>query len=305
MCDPSLDTTSRYADDVISAHRDLRYGNLLAAVGPDRFSHRITRGDGLTTVALATRDLPHRYLIGLQGFRFAQYLQLGWICRDVAYHRAAFCEPVHSVHDDDQHVLTLAPDGQILGYVTLATNGDERSWDLLDPRRARFPVELAHGINIFEHIPAEPGVTSLHVRELKRFVHARSMTDRVQRMRVSLELLYGLCHAAAAASTPVATLVGDVEERGALRHLLLAGLPVQIIEGTAPVVSEHDLLRHAYTNRDAVKPFVSHIDADMIADRTSMMAEMLSSQDLFRAAAAASAARPGALTRVRGASRAG
>lgn len=259
-------------------------------------------------MALATRDLPHRYLIGLQGFRFAQYLQLGWICRDITCPTGPrLCGPVRSgPRRRPTRAHPRAGRADFLGYVTLATNGDERSWDLLDPRRARFPVEeLAHGINIFEHIPAEPRVTSLHVRELKRFVHARSMTDRVQRMRVSLELLYGLCHAAAAASTPVATLVGDVEERGALRHLLLAGLPVQIIEGTAPVVSEHDLLRHAYTNRDAVKPFVSHIDADMIADRTSMMAEMLSSQDLFRAAAAASAARPGALTRVRGASRAG
>lgn len=305
MCDSTLRATNRYADDLIGAHRDLRYGNLLTAVAPARFTHRVTRGDGLTTLALASRDLPHRYLIGLQGFRFAQYLQLGWICRDLAYHRAAFCEPVRSVHDEDQHVLTLAPDGQILGYVTLATNGDERPMDLLDPARDRFPVEAAHDINVFEHVAPKPGVRSHEVRELKRFVHARSMTDRVQRMRVSMELLYGLCHAVAAVPTPVATLVGDVEERGALRHLLLAGLPVQIIEGTEPTVSEHDLLRHAYTRRDAVKPFVAHIDEAMVSDRTTMMAEMLASQDLFRAAASVSATRPGELTRVGGARRVG
>ena len=228
----------------------------LAQQNPASFTHFAERGDGLVTLAMKTRHLPHRYLIGLQGFRLAQYLQLGWACSDVAYRQAIFCEPLGVTHADDEHIITMSPSGRILGYVSLATNGDGESRDLFDPERAAFPVEEAHGINIFDRVAPLAGVGTHEVRELKRFVHSRTLTDRTQRLRVTLELLHGLGQAVAAASPAVRTLIGDVEEHVALRHLLMAGLEVQLVEGTAPQLTDRDLLRarvHRAGERQAVR----------------------------------------------------
>jgi hypothetical protein len=97
----------------------------------------------------------------------------------------------------------------------------------------------------------------------------------------------------------VRTLIGDVEEQVALRHLLMAGLEVQLVEGTAPQLTDRDLLRHAYTERASVKPFVSHLpDAGFAAQQATMLAETLDSPDLFQATTEMSASRPGRLSRV-------
>ncbi len=308
MCtNPSEHPSDRYAADVVSLHRDLSFANLpnLARQDPAIFTHFAERGDGLVTLSVPTRHLPHRYLIGLQGFRLAQYLQLGWACSTVAYRQAIFCEPIGVAHADDEHIITMSPTGRILGYVSLATNGDEESRDLFDPARAAFPVEEAHGVNIFDHVAPLEGVGTHEVRELKRFVHSRTLTDKTQRLRVTLELLHGLGEAVKASTPAVRTLIGDVEEHVALRHLLMAGLEVQLVEGTAPRLTDDDLLAHAYTERASVKPFVSHLpDAGFAAEQTAMLKEMLASPDLFLANTELSSARPGRLSRVEGARRA-
>ena len=94
--DVAAHPAAKYAADVVSLNRDLSFRNLvnLAEQDPALFTHFAERGDGLVTLAVPTRHLPHRYLIGLQGFRLAQYLQLGWACSDVAYRQAIFCEPL-------------------------------------------------------------------------------------------------------------------------------------------------------------------------------------------------------------------
>jgi hypothetical protein len=122
---------------------------------------------------------------------------------------------------------------------------------------------------------------------------------------VTLELLHGLGQAASAAAPAVRTLIGDVEEHVALRHLLMAGLEVQLVEGTAPRLTDHDLLKHAYTERASVKPFVSHLpDAGFAAQQATMLAETLDSPDLFLATTEMAASRPGRLSRVEGGRRA-
>ncbi len=291
----------RYVDDVVSLHRGLSFRGLLTRVDRRHLLHLVERGDGLATVALETRHLPHRYLVGLQGFRLAQYLQLGWICADLVYSSAIFCEPVQAVHPHDVHVITMSPSGAILGYLALTGPADGEPADLLDPARGQFPVEQAHGINLFEHVAGLPGVRTDEVRELKRFVHSRTLTDRTQRLRVTLELLYGMGQVLTDLRPAVRTLVGDVEEKVALRHLLLAGLDVQLVEGTAPRLDASDLLHHAYVQRAAVKPFVAHLpDSDEVASRVGLLEETLDSPDLFDATAQMARSATGALTRVAG-----
>jgi hypothetical protein len=293
-------TTRRYASDIVALHAGMSYHRLLDHLPLGDLPHLAVRGDGLVTVAATTEQLPHRYLLGLQGFRLAQYLQLGWACEETLHRSAWFCEPLQSVHSDDVHVLTVSGrSGRILGYLGLTTAGEHTPRPLLDPDRARFPVEDAHRINVFDHVPAPDGVRSDQVRELKRFVHSRSLTDKAQRLRVTLELLLGAGRTLASVQPAVRVLTGDVEEDVALRHLLLAGLDVHLIEDTRPWLPDDDLLHLAYTRRDEVKPFVAHVpDGDELGQRIQLLEDALASEDLFEATDAFSGVVRGSTRRV-------
>lgn len=300
MCDTARTAAAaRYAQDVVSLHRELSFGRLLRQVDPRDLAHLAVRGDGLVTVGVQTRHLPHRYLLGLAGFRLAQYLQLGWACESVVHGSAMFGEPAQGVHADDVHVITMSGSGQILGYVSLASCGAAEPAPLLDRDRARYPVEVAHDINVFDHVAPLAGVQTDQVRELKRFVHSRSLVDRTQRLRVSLELLAGAGRVLSHLDPPVRTLVGDVEEKVALRHLILAGLDVQLVEGTQPRLPERDLMHLAYVKRGPVKPFVAHVpDPDEVVRRVDLLEQTLASPDLFQATSQLTDAMPGTLQRV-------
>jgi hypothetical protein len=300
MCTtPTSSTTRRYAADIVAMHERMSYRRLLEHLPHGDLPHLAVRGDGLVTVAATTDQLPHRYLLGLQGFRLAQYLQRGWACEETLHRNAGFCEPLQSVHPDDVHVLTLSGrTGRILGYLSLTTSADREPRALMAADRAPFPVEEAHGINVFDRVPAPPGVGTDQVRELKRFVHSRTLTDRAQRLRVTLELLLGAGRTLVAQPT-VRVLVGDVEEKVALRHLLLAGLDVHLIEDTQPRPPDDDLLHLAYTRRGEVKPFVAHVpDRGDLLERIELLETTLASEDLFEATDALSGALRGTTERV-------
>ncbi|WP_100502244.1 hypothetical protein [Geodermatophilus chilensis] len=300
MCTtPPRSATRRYAADIVALHDRLSYRHLLDHLPHADLLHRAARGDGLVTVASTTEHLPHRYLLGLQGFRLAQYLQLGWACEEALHRSAGFCEPLQWLHADDVHVLTYSSrTGRILGYLSLTTSGAQEPRDLLEPGRPRFPVETAHRVNLFESVAAPAGVRSDEVRELKRFVHSRTLTDRAQRLRVTLELLLGAGQTLVALEPAVRVLVGDVEEKVALRHLLLAGLDVHLIEDTQPWLPDDDLLHLAYTRRGEVKPFVAHVpDRAELEGRVELLEATLASEDLFEATDAFSGAVRGSARR--------
>ncbi|MGY1822970.1 hypothetical protein [Geodermatophilus sp. SYSU D00079] len=301
MCTtPTSSTTRRYAADIVALHERMSYHRLLEHLPQGDLPHLAVRGDGLVTVAATTGQLPHRYLLGLQGFRLAQYLQLGWACEEALHRSAGFCEPLQSLHPDDVHVLTLSGrTGRILGYLSLTASADGDPRDLLASDRAPFPVEQAHGINVFTRVPAPPGVHTHQVRELKRFVHARTLTDRAQRLRVTFELLLGAGRTLVAVEPAVRVLVGDVEEDVALRHLLLAGLDVHLIEDTRPALPDGDLLHPAYTRRGEVKPFVADVpDRGELLQRVELLEATLAAEDLFEAAGDLSGALRGTTERV-------
>jgi hypothetical protein len=286
MCTSPINGVSRrFTQDIIAMQDELSYRRLIDHLPVADLPHLAVRGDGLVTVGVRTEQLPYRYVLGMQGFRLAQYLKLGWACEQTAHGSALFCEPVCALHPDDVHIMTLnGQTGRILGYVSLTTSGDPQPRHPMAADRARFPVEMAHGINVFDHVPALDGVLTNQVRELKRFVHSRTLTDKAQRLRVTLELLLGAGRALTRIEPTVRTVVGDVEEKVALRHLLLAGLDVQLIEQTRPHLPNTDLLHLAYTRRGEVKPFVAHIpNADELQQRIGLLEATLSSPDLFQA----------------------
>lgn len=279
MCKDGLRANhGRYARDILALQDGLNFRSLLKTGSADSTYHA-RRPGGLLTLGLRTDQLGDRHLLGLQGFRLAQYLQLGWVCEDVIASRGMFCEPTQGLRDDDLHMVTMSESGEILGYLGLVGTEDVTPLELRDPARAPFPVEKAHGINLFDVVDAGDAMTTDQVRELKRFVHRRSMTDRGLRLRVTLELL--LAAGTLVLGLPTTRLVvGDVEEHVALRHLMMVGLRIRLIEGTQPQLTERDYLHLAYEKRATVKPFVAEVPAaDEIAARMRRLDAVLSSND--------------------------
>lgn len=274
--------SNRYAADILALHERLKFHSLLS-LPPDACAYQVRRPDGLVTLGLRTDQLDHRHLLALQGFRLAQYLKLGWICEDLIAARGMYCEPCHGVRNDDLHMVTVSPAGDILGFLGLVGSADPDGVSLHDPGRWQFPVERAHGISLAEHTRGEV-VYSHEVRELKRFVHRRSMTDRDLRLRVSLELLLAAAHLFLQLPS-TRYVVGDVEEQVALRHLVMVGLEVRLLEGTSPQLVGRDYLHPAYTMRTGVKPFVAAVpDLAGIATRAQQLECALSSPTALAAA---------------------
>lgn len=300
MCDTATHpSASRFAKEVVALNSQLSFGRLLNHLDGVEPHHLAVRPDGLTTIAVRTDELPERYLLGLQGFRLAQYLQLGWACQRVVHSVGMFSESTHGLHAEDVHVITLDSDGKILGYVSLATSGDREPRDPLADDRAPFPVEVAHDINIFDRVEPLAGVRTDQIRELKRFVHSRTMKDKAQRLRVTLELLLGAGRVLTRVSPSVRTLVGDVEEHVALRHLMMAGLEVQMVEGTAPRLPDSDVMYHLYTARAVVKPFVAHVpDQAELVRRVDFLEASIANPDVFRVASSLPATMPGSMQRI-------
>ncbi|MET0740530.1 MAG: hypothetical protein ABWZ26_03140 [Candidatus Nanopelagicales bacterium] len=294
MCTKYDTISTRFARDVVRLNTGLAFRGLPDALPDAELLHRVERPGGLTTLAVRTDQLPDRYLLGLMGFRLAQYLQLGYACEQVVHATGMFAEPAHHLEDDDVHVVTLDAQGRILGYLCLAGSGDSRPLELTDPARRPFPVEVAHDLNLFDRVPPHEGVRSNHVRELKRFVHSRLMHDKEQRLQVTMELLLGAGRALLLLDPPIRTLVGDVEEDVALRHIVLAGMEVVVIEGTTPALPYDDVMHPLYTARDAVKPFVAHVpDHAELQRRVEFLNTALAQSDIFATADAMPTAMPG------------
>ena len=282
--DEADERSTRFVRDIIQLHEGLNYRNLSAVLPWDDSVYRARRGDLTITVAARTDQFPHRYLLGLAGFRLAQYLQLGYASAAVVAAESLHCEPLANFHPADLHCVTLEQStGRLLGYVTLAHNGDAQPCSVRDAAARRsYPCEQAHGIDLFEAVSAPADLNTAQVREIKRFVRARSVHDRVSRLRVSLELLVALSRAIQHGRPALRALVGDVEPRGALRHLVLMGLQVKVVGGTSPRLSHADVMHPMYVVRATVEPFFSWMpEPEVLGRHADRLEEALSSPDVF------------------------
>lgn len=277
----SAEREARYVDAIVELQQTLRFPGLVRAVQGRPDVHVVDHGLGLTTVAVPTERLPLRYQLATAGFRLAQYLRAGYASPQVVMDQALFGEPISSWRPDDVHFLTLdSTSGQILGYVTLVGHDDSA----VDGARGRFPVEQAHDIDLFKAVGLPPTTKPGRVREIKRFVHLASMSDRRLRLRVSLDLLLAITRVIESHHPGVIGLVGDVEAHVALRHLVLMGLRVVVVSGTTPVLSSFDLMHPTYDVRDKVEPFFARVPGFAeIQRRRAVLETTCASDNLFAA----------------------
>jgi hypothetical protein len=223
--------------------------------------HRLDIGDGLVTIAARADQIPADLLRTIMAFRLAQYLRLGWVCPRLVHARHLDCEDGHDSVVADVHVVCHdAGTGRILGYVGLAGSVDARPLALDDPNRHRLPTEQAHRIDLLGPY-AGPSRTTHDVFEVKRFLRHQDLPDCTMASLVPWHVVLGFGRALLAAGGPERRVLvaGDAKEHGAMRHLVVMGLDVDVVHGTSPRLPPDDLLWPIYTQPVVAKPFVGRL----------------------------------------------
>jgi hypothetical protein len=260
----ATDSERRYIRDIIAASDRMSYRRL-----PDQISgdpvHLHQSGDGLITLAVRDSQLPRRYLLGLLGFRLAQYLRLGWISQPIVYRDAIFHEPLRpAAGQEDIHVVSLClATGRIRGYAALAGSRDPDPLPLDAPERARLSVERDHKVDLLGPYAAD-GWTTHQVYEAKRLLRDQTMPHGDLGARVPWHVLmaWGRALMALEASLPRVLVTGDAKESGSLRHLRRMGFQLDVVEGTLPGLPETDLLWPIFVTDEQAKPFVGRLGPD-------------------------------------------
>jgi hypothetical protein len=254
----------RFVRDIVAVHSRLTYGRLPEQIRGDPL-HVHQSGDGLLTLAVRDSQLPHRYLLGLLGFRLAQYLRLGWVSQPVVYRDALFHEPPRpAVGQEDIHVVSLClTTGRIRGYAALAGSRDPDPLPLDRPGRTRLSVEQDHKVDLMGRYAAE-GWTTHQVYEAKRLLRDQTMPRGELSARVPWHVLmaWGRALMALDAFLPHVLVAGDAKESGSLRHLRRMGFRLDVVEGTSPGLPETDLLWPMFKTDEQAKPFVGRLSPD-------------------------------------------
>jgi hypothetical protein len=249
----------RYVTDVVTMHSRLSLRGLADQVDPDSVLWRSRGPDGVLTLAVRHAGIPQRYLLGIYGFRLAQYLRLRYASAQVAFDQALFAEPP-GPDAPEVHLLALdEASGVILRYSSLVGSRDRVPRRPADPHRAPFPCEVAHRINLFEHVPCADDVRTDQVWEVKRLVSQAAPTGVAARLRLTLEMTRCFYRALERLDPPVRYLIGDGEEGVAITRLLRSLRDVTVLEGTTPSLPAQDLMFPAYTERSVVKAFVAGV----------------------------------------------
>jgi hypothetical protein len=210
-------------------------------------------------VCVRQSQLPERYLRGVLGFRLAQFLQTGLMDLELAYRRGLSHEPpVEPTGPETIHTITLTETGKIVGYLGFVGSPDPEPLPLDSPERGKFPVEVAHHVDVLSDYASAERDTH-RAWEIKRFIRDRGMERGMQRDRVPWHLILAVGRMAMA--TGIQIVLGDSGERGALRHLRLVGIELEVVEDTMPSLPQTELMWPSYlVGRDKLaKPFVGPI----------------------------------------------
>ncbi len=275
----------RFVADVMGVHDRMSLRGLADAVEPEHLLHLSRHADGLVVLAARHQGIPQRYLLGIHGFRLAQYLRLRFADEGLAYRRALFAEPYRSEGSNEVHVLAMDErSGSILRYISLVGAPGSDPADLRDPARTLFPCERAHGVNLFDHVPMDDEVSTGEVWEVKRLVHRGPLggDDGVTRLRVTLEMMLGFYTALGRIRPQVKVLVGDGEEGVAIQRTLRSLKEITVLEGTTPSLPADDLMFPLYTQRDVVKAFAALAPRGAELDHlTARLRDALAHEDLL------------------------
>jgi hypothetical protein len=271
---PRADPTElRFAEEIVRLNDRQSFAGLPGAVDGRPLYVSESRDRDLLTLAVRESQLPRRYVLGIHGFRLAQFLSRGWVCPTLLYRAAAFHEPLRPPHPvDDVHILGLSTTtGKILGYTFLAGSLDAEPLPLDSPARSRLTVEQDHGLDLLGRWAA-PSWTTHHVYEAKRQLRAADMPRGVLATRVPWHIMAGMGRSllALGGADGKVLVAGDAKEGGSFQHLMLMGLAVDIVHGPPPRVPRTDLLWPLFDTDVHAKPFLARLPTTFADDMTAI-----------------------------------
>jgi hypothetical protein len=248
-----------YARALVALHRSLRFPDLPDAVGAGALSRIEGLGDGLTTIAFSSDAVDERHLRAVFGFRLAEFVDLALMSTELARQTALLAEPPDATV---VHTVVLGADGRILGYVGLLGSRDVLPRRLDDPNRFRYPVEVAHDVDLLTPF-AGSGLTTHEVFEIKRFVRAGNVPPGRISERVPWHLILAMGRSVLPMGFPL--MIGDSRANGALRHLRLIGFEPLVVPGTKPALPRTSLMWSSYLLPVPAIPFAGLVPRSMPA----------------------------------------
>lgn len=238
-----------FAEQIIRTGAAVRLGTLLTTPPEGTLYHVPDRG-GLSIVALPTTSLSREEIAGLLAYRFAQYLRVGFVDREIVCAQGMRTVPASGIAPGDVHVVVGLPTtGEVLCYVVIRQAPTAPAGcRLRSSERQLFPVELVHGAGVYNRLPILPDLAIGKIRELGRFVRNHlSEADRNLTTRAAVEtgvavfrLLVGPLR------LHVDAVIGDLEEQVAKRNLDFFHVPLVLIRGTVPYASNANYLNPRY-----------------------------------------------------------
>jgi hypothetical protein len=147
------DQVSAFCREVVAAGMQVRLAALLRTPPPGSLYHQPER-HGVAVVAAPTISLPSTALAGLMRFRLAQYLDIGFIDRRLAWRDAMHTEPASVVAPGDIHLIAGVPaTGEVLCYAVLEQPPDAAAGcRLRSCDRPLYPVERVHGAGLYQRL---------------------------------------------------------------------------------------------------------------------------------------------------------
>ena len=257
----------RYVEELIETGSSLALPELTRGPWPEAV-YRVRDRRGIGVIALPARALTESQCESLLRFRFAQYLAVGFVDRELVYRERLEHEPAGAAEPEAIHLVAFSSDGgRVLAYLALRRAAESAPGVTLGTReRPLLPLEEHFGWGALNRLRVLPDLPLDRVRELGRFVKNQRLGPLAELgSRAAIEV----CLAAMRALTgplrlEVEAFVGEFENAVARRNLEFFHTPFVMLGGGLPAFPTDHYLRPALDGR-ARYPF-----AVLVSDMGSM-----------------------------------
>lgn len=262
----------RYIAGVVEAGCAVRLPELARGPWPAAL-YRVRDRQGVGVMALPGTALTERQHDALLRFRFAQYLDVGFVDTELVHLRRLVREPVG---DEERAAVNFvafsSADGRVLASLSLRPAATAPPGTTLRTReRPLLPLEEHFGFGALNRLAILPDLPLGRIRELGRFVKNRRLgSERELGARGVVEVCLAAFHSLTGPlRLEVEAFVGEFEDAIARRHLEFLHTPFAMIRGGLPAFEPGHFLRPALEGR-ARYPF-----AVLVSDLASMGGRLL------------------------------
>lgn len=266
-----MNARERYVAELVEAGCALRLPELTRGRWPDAL-YRLRDRRGVGVLALGGGALSEHQRDALLRFRFAQYLDVGFVDPELVHRERLDKEPAPATEPAAvDFVAFSSEDGRLLASLSLrAAPHAPPGTTLRTPERPLLPFEVHFGWGALNRLRILPDLPLGRIRELCRFVKNRRLGSLGE---LGTRAVVEVCLAAFHSLTgplrlDVEAFVGEFEDAVARRHLELLHTPFAMVRGGLPAFEPGHFLSPALDGR-ARYPF-----AVLVSDMASMAARL-------------------------------